>query len=587
MPNLNANDLDAASKIIARTGRWMGVRRQIGEFHGPRKAIPPAVRQGRARPRLPADRGDHPDQGDGQRQVRRDGQGPPPARRQRPPRRRAAARHPGACRHGSAGTSRSPSSPRASRLATPRPPGRASSAATTSARKVEEGWTDFDVAVSTPDMMRRSANSAACSAPRADADPKVGTVTDDIEKAVTDAKAAEVEYRTDRRRSSTSIGKASFDKAKLLDNYPARASRRSSAPSPSSARAIHRLLHALDEIGPERPGRHRPEATRPARELRPRSTARGGETAGRSRRDRRPVAAEHQIAQPVQAPPARQKPGAGETMNRERKVSGHRGDRRPDRGIRGDLAVDYRVHQRLPGRRAARQAARGRRQLPRRQEPADQTRRRQGRQERLPSCSRARPPSTFVRATPPGRRRRSRPSTESTTSSPSRAASWTDLVLDEDKLQNRSPDALPPCPRRPARRRRRQPADRPGPRARLDDLRASRCSSARSPRRPRLQARLRRRVLQRRSDCGPAGEADSSSSRAAGKEFDLPATRRRGRRGRSSPRPADEESAKASAEDEKADEAVRSSRQYSETSEARGEDEKWLPKLKLRTGSRS
>ncbi len=50
--------------------------------------------------------------------------------------------------------------------------------------------------------------------------PKVGTVTDDIEKAVTESKAGKVEYRTDRQAIvHMAIGKASFDEDKLLDNY--------------------------------------------------------------------------------------------------------------------------------------------------------------------------------------------------------------------------------------------------------------------------------------------------------------------------------------------------------------------------------
>ena len=52
--------------------------------------------------------------------------------------------------------------------------------------------------------------------------PKVGTVTEDVEKAVTDSKAGKVEYRTDRQAIiHMAIGKASFDEDKLLDNYSA------------------------------------------------------------------------------------------------------------------------------------------------------------------------------------------------------------------------------------------------------------------------------------------------------------------------------------------------------------------------------
>jgi large subunit ribosomal protein L1 len=50
--------------------------------------------------------------------------------------------------------------------------------------------------------------------------PKVGTVTDDVEKAVTESKAGKVEYRTDRQAIvHMAIGKASFEEKKLLDNY--------------------------------------------------------------------------------------------------------------------------------------------------------------------------------------------------------------------------------------------------------------------------------------------------------------------------------------------------------------------------------
>jgi large subunit ribosomal protein L1 len=52
--------------------------------------------------------------------------------------------------------------------------------------------------------------------------PKVGTVTDDVEKAITESKAGKVEYRTDRQAIiHMAIGKASFDADKLLDNYGA------------------------------------------------------------------------------------------------------------------------------------------------------------------------------------------------------------------------------------------------------------------------------------------------------------------------------------------------------------------------------
>jgi large subunit ribosomal protein L1 len=91
------------------------------------------------------------------------------------------------------------------------------------AKKVEEGWTDFDVAVSTPDMMPTVGRLGRVLGPQGKMpNPKVGTVTDDIEKAVSDSKSGKVEYRTDRQAIvHMAIGKASFDQDKLLDNYTA------------------------------------------------------------------------------------------------------------------------------------------------------------------------------------------------------------------------------------------------------------------------------------------------------------------------------------------------------------------------------
>jgi large subunit ribosomal protein L1 len=91
------------------------------------------------------------------------------------------------------------------------------------AEKIQEGWTDFDVAIATPDMMPVVGQLGRVLGPQGKMpNPKVGTVTDDVEKAVTEAKAGKVEYRTDRQAIvHLAIGKASFDEAKLLDNYTA------------------------------------------------------------------------------------------------------------------------------------------------------------------------------------------------------------------------------------------------------------------------------------------------------------------------------------------------------------------------------
>jgi large subunit ribosomal protein L1 len=90
------------------------------------------------------------------------------------------------------------------------------------AKKVEEeGWTDFDVAIATPQMMGTVGKLGRVLGPQGKMpNPKVGTVTDEIEKAVSESKAGKVEYRTDRQAIvHMAIGKASLEADKLLDNF--------------------------------------------------------------------------------------------------------------------------------------------------------------------------------------------------------------------------------------------------------------------------------------------------------------------------------------------------------------------------------
>jgi large subunit ribosomal protein L1 len=91
------------------------------------------------------------------------------------------------------------------------------------ASKVEEGWTDFDVAIATPAMMPAVGKLGRVLGPQGlMPNPKVGTVTDDVVKAVEEAKAGKVEYRTDRHAIvHLAIGKISFDGEALLENYAA------------------------------------------------------------------------------------------------------------------------------------------------------------------------------------------------------------------------------------------------------------------------------------------------------------------------------------------------------------------------------
>jgi large subunit ribosomal protein L1 len=91
------------------------------------------------------------------------------------------------------------------------------------AKRVEEGFTDFDVAVATPDQMGNVGKLGRILGPRGlMPNPKTGTVTMDVAKAVRDAKAGKLEYRTDRGANvHVSIGKKSFGERQLVENYAA------------------------------------------------------------------------------------------------------------------------------------------------------------------------------------------------------------------------------------------------------------------------------------------------------------------------------------------------------------------------------
>ncbi|HYT51152.1 MAG TPA: 50S ribosomal protein L1 [Gaiellaceae bacterium] len=91
------------------------------------------------------------------------------------------------------------------------------------AKRVEEGFTDFDVAIATPDQMGNVGKLGRILGPRGlMPNPKTGTVTMDVAKAVRDAKAGKLEYRTDRGANvHVAIGKKSFDERQLVENYAA------------------------------------------------------------------------------------------------------------------------------------------------------------------------------------------------------------------------------------------------------------------------------------------------------------------------------------------------------------------------------
>jgi large subunit ribosomal protein L1 len=87
----------------------------------------------------------------------------------------------------------------------------------------DEGFTDFDVAIATPDQMGVVGRLGRILGPRGlMPNPRTGTVTNDVGKAVSEAKAGKLEYRTDRGANvHVALGKLSFDERRLLENYAA------------------------------------------------------------------------------------------------------------------------------------------------------------------------------------------------------------------------------------------------------------------------------------------------------------------------------------------------------------------------------
>jgi large subunit ribosomal protein L1 len=88
---------------------------------------------------------------------------------------------------------------------------------------VQEGFTGFDVAIATPDVMGVVGRLGRILGPQGKMpSPKAGTITFDIAKAVRDVKAGKIEYRTDRSGIvHVALGKKSFDERALVENYGA------------------------------------------------------------------------------------------------------------------------------------------------------------------------------------------------------------------------------------------------------------------------------------------------------------------------------------------------------------------------------
>ena len=86
-------------------------------------------------------------------------------------------------------------------------------------QKVESGYTDFDRCISTPDMMSKVGKLGKVLGPRnLMPNPKLGSITNDIKKAVEDAKAGEIEYKNSDTLVQAGIAKADFDRKEIISN---------------------------------------------------------------------------------------------------------------------------------------------------------------------------------------------------------------------------------------------------------------------------------------------------------------------------------------------------------------------------------
>jgi len=118
--------------------------------------------------------------------------------------------------------------------------------------KINEGWLDFDVVVATPDMMAEVGKLGRILGPKGlMPNPRTGTVTFEIEKAVNDIKAGQVEYRVDNASNlHAPIGKISFEIEKLVENFEAM-TRTIVAAKPQSSKGVYvRNVTITSTMGP-------------------------------------------------------------------------------------------------------------------------------------------------------------------------------------------------------------------------------------------------------------------------------------------------------------------------------------------------
>jgi len=123
------------------------------------------------------------------------------------------------------------------------------------AEKIQNGWTDFDAAIATPDMMKIVGKLGKVLGPRGlMPNPKVGTVTFDVKSTVNAVKAGKVEYRGDKFGIvHAPLGKTNFDKEKLLENFTTFVEAINKA-KPSAAKG--RYMHSITVSSTMGPGIH-------------------------------------------------------------------------------------------------------------------------------------------------------------------------------------------------------------------------------------------------------------------------------------------------------------------------------------------